>query len=213
MHTHSGRRFTEQVGWDIFAGMKGTPEKVEEFAGALVRAVEDACGLKLDFTPDTLPFLDHYRTHCCGVVGLDRPELLQLVAPMAGCYFAEVVRRSFEARWVMPSEDMATWRLELEDCFLFFNPLGLALETFLGRKVDGVPGAFEVARDMREAIAEVLDNQPGIREEDFFSLTVRWEIIDLIITHLRQDAVLRGGELVPVTEQDYLDHIEAGDDA
>lgn len=191
--------------------MSGTPEKVREFAEALVRAVDEALGMKLDYTPETLPFLDHYMNHCRQTMGGrdDRMKFLRLVAPMVGCYFGEVVRRNHEARWIMPQEDITTWRVEFSRCFLFFNPLGMAVESFLERETEGVPGAFQVSRERRKAVKEVLDNQPSVLERDFYSLTVRWEILDLISSHLMQDRMLRGREPEYVDERAYRLQIEA----
>ncbi len=126
---------------------------------------------------------------------------------MVGCYFGEVVRRSFETRWVMPEQDPSTWRMEFCRCFLFFNPMGVAVESLLQREVDGIPGAFQVATAQREAIATLLDNQPAVLERDYYALTVRWETLDLISSHLMEHRLLSGEQLDVVPEQAYLDQI------
>ncbi|MBW2262980.1 MAG: hypothetical protein JRG91_13465, partial [Deltaproteobacteria bacterium] len=179
--------------------MDGQPPAVAEFSDALVRAVDKALGMKLDHTPDTLPFLDHYLKHSKSSTedrderGDVKPEFLQLIAPMAGCYFGEVVRRSFETRWVTPGEDPSKWRMEFCRCFMFFSPMGVVVESLLQREVEGIPGAFQVAADQREHVAALLENQPAILERHFFALTVRWEILDLVNSHLMEHMLL-GGE-------------------
>ena len=194
--------------------MAGQPPRVAEFSDALVRAVDEVLGMRLDHTPDTLPLLDHYLRHSRSKEGVEgglggfRPEFLQLLAPMVGCYFGEVVRRSFETRWVMPEQDPSTWRMEFVRCFLFFNPMGVAVESLVQREVDGVPGAFQVAIEMRESVAALLDNQPAVLERDFFALTVRWEILDLISSHLMEHRLLQGEQPEVVPEHVYLKQIE-----
>jgi hypothetical protein len=194
--------------------MQGQPPRVAEFSDALVRAVDESLGMRLDHTPDTLPFLDHYVRHSRStgkgskaLAGLE-PEFLQLVAPMVGCYFGEVVRRSLETRWVMPEKDPSTWRMEFCRCFLFFNPMGVAVESLLQREVQGVPGAFQVAMAQRKSVAELLDNQPAVLERDFYALTVRWEILDLISSHLVENLLIKGEKPDVIPEQVYLDQIE-----
>jgi hypothetical protein len=196
--------------------MSGQPDRVREYVDALLPAVDKAVDLTLDFTPDTLPFLDHYRRHFLTTVGTKdgkrdgwRPEFLQLVAPMVGCYFAEVVRRRHDARWILPTAEVSSWRMEFRRCFLFFNPLGMAVESFLEREVEGVPGAFQVAREDREPLARLLDSQAPVLERDFYSLTVRWETLDLISTHLLQDRTLRGDTLDVITREAYEAQIYA----
>ncbi len=193
--------------------MDGQPPRVAEFSDSLVRAVDEALGMRLDHTPDTLPFLDHYMKHSRssgggdGSLGGFKPEFLQLIAPMVGCYFGEVVRRSLETRWVMPEQDPSTWRMEFCRCFLFFNPMGVAVESLLQREVEWVPGAFQVAAELRENVAALLDNQPAVLERDYFALTVRWETLDLISSHLMEHRLLNGEKLDVVPEQAYLDQI------
>ncbi len=198
----------------------------------MVRAASDSVGVMLDYTPETLPFLDHYRRHAMGSLPARDPsaakpgpgsdcggalasasrvrfEFLQLVAPMAGCYFGEVVRRSHEARWVLPDEaDPSTWRIELVDCFLYFYPMGLAMESLIEQQIDGVPGAFQVSHEQREPVSKLLESQPPVREEDFYSFTVRWETLDLITHHLVEDRTLRGEIDCPFTGSDYDRHFD-----
>lgn len=195
--------------------MAGSPPEVEQFSDAMVRAASEALGLTLDFTPETLPFLDHYRDHYIRSVGasdtdgdLIRPEFLQLVAPMAACYFGEVVRRSHQTRWVTPTDNPPDWRMEFVDCFMYFNPMGVAVESFLGYQSDAVPGSIQVSRTQRPGVQKVLDNQPPIRPEDFFRFTVRWETLDLISFHLLQDKTLKGDQDRTFSEADYLRHID-----
>jgi hypothetical protein len=109
----------------------------------------------------------------------------------------------------MPEEEMTTWRVEFARCFLFFNPLGVAVESFLERETEGVPGAFQVSREQKEAVREILDNQPAVLERDFYALTVRWEILDLISSHLMEDRIARGKEPEFVDEKAYRVQIEA----
>ena len=111
-------------------GSDVAPEQVIEFAGALLDFVERAVGMRLDYEEETLPVVDHY-------LGLaQRPltaELFALVTPAAGCYFGEVVRRKFGGRWVLDGADPVGWRLQLEPCFLYLYPVGMAAEALVER--------------------------------------------------------------------------------
>lgn len=182
-------------------------DKVREFSESLVRSVDEALQVRLDYTPDTLPFLDHYLEHCR--VNSLRPEFLQLLAPMVACYFGEVVTRTYEARWVAPENEIATWRVEFCRCFLFFNPMGVAVETFLEKESDGVPGAFQVSLEQRKGIQEILESQPSVLEKDFYTLTVRWEILDLIHAHLIESHLLSGRKPEMIDERQYREQIAA----
>src|SRR5690606_10328312 len=106
------------------------PEAVEDLALAAFRMVKEKLSFELDFTPETLPVLDHYlellRTEGDGPPD---EKVVSVAAPCAGAYFGEVVRRSLPGlRWHLAGDDYTRWRLEARDVFLCFNPIGAALE-------------------------------------------------------------------------------------
>jgi hypothetical protein len=152
------------------------PELVTELADGCVRYVEQAVGVKLDYTQDTLPLLDHYLQ-----MGPDasQQEVVALVAPMAGAYFGEVVRQHLQgARWHAPPDDYQAWRIEFDRCFLHFNPIGMALEALLGEDAEGWAGHLQVLDEDREALKEALEQLGEVQEEDFYKLGVRFEVLE-----------------------------------
>src|SRR5262245_1038843 len=92
--------------------LEPAPPEVADLADASVRYVNDALGLRRDCPPETLPILDHYvRERGRGA----KDEVGALIAPAAGAYFGEVVRRVLPgARWHCPPGDHRRWRLEFE---------------------------------------------------------------------------------------------------
>src|SRR5437868_7407822 len=93
------------------------PPEVGELAEACIVYVERATGVRLDYTPETLPLLDHYvRTMRAELPTKD--DLLALVAAPVGAYLGEVMRRALALAWFTPPGDYRRWRVELEDVFL-----------------------------------------------------------------------------------------------
>ena len=122
---------------------------VAELADACVRYVQEALELELDYTPETLPILDHYLK---SRMEDPKEELLSLLAPTAGAYFGEVVRRTVDgARWHCPSGHFAAHRIEFETFFLHFNPIGVAVE-FL-------PETRSAQEDLRRVVRSVVDHE------------------------------------------------------
>lgn len=162
------------------------PEAVAELAGACVRFVERALGIRLDYTPETLPVLDHWLR---GGEARGRQEVLALVAPAAGAYFGEVVRRSLgDGRWHAPADDHASWRLEMTRSFLCFNPLGAALECALDGPAPGWRAHLVTLPADERELAALLDRTAHVREEDFYRLAVRWEVLEQAVGFLRTRA-------------------------
>jgi len=87
------------------------PGPVVELAESCVRFVQAATGVTLDFSPETLPVLDHYIGSRRDDL-LQRPETIGLVARAAGTYFGEVVRRQIRSFWNATSDDPAVWEAE-----------------------------------------------------------------------------------------------------
>ncbi len=159
---------------------EGTPEHVRDLAVACVQFVERATGVQLDFTSDTLPLLDFYLRS----VGTSQPEIRGLVAPAAGAYFGELVRRAFPARWHAPESDHPAWRIEFETCFLFFNPIALALEAIDGHEaVEGGAG-FGVTNEDRGHLVLALEVLGTLPEDEYYLLSTRFDVLESVVDRL-----------------------------
>ena len=162
------------------------PEPIADNANACVRFVQDALQLELDYTPDTLPILDHYvRTRAA--IGQAGEEVRDLLTPALGAYFGEVVRRELSGvRWHIPVErdDFTSYRLEFESIFLHFNPLGIAREVLEQEDVDGFGATFQVLDEARAALEHALEESGSVSVDDYYSFTVRHETLDQVISIL-----------------------------
>ncbi len=166
------------------------PENIAELADACVRFVERATSLTLDYTPETLPFLDHWVREM-----KEKPahEILSLVGPTAGAYFGEVVRRAHpNVRWRAEGDDFQRFRLEYENCFLHFNPIGVAVEAITMREAAGWSSHFQMLDEDADAVAASLQNSGPVREDDYFRFAVRFETVDQVFAVLSSLALSRG---------------------
>ncbi len=153
-----------------------------DLSDACVRFVQGSLGIVLDFTPETLPILDHYLREARKT---PRDELLQLIAPAAGAYFGEVVKATLgPCRWYLEGEGPEAIRLEFERCFLGFNPVGAALEAVLGEEAPGYGAHLQVLPSEAGLVRESLERTGDIRREDYYRLAVRYEVIEQIATLL-----------------------------
>lgn len=154
----------------------GTPNEVEDLALTAFRVVRERLSLELDFTPETISILDHVLVEQAADPASPAASVL---VPCAGAYFGEVVRRNLGAfRWHCPSDDYAGWRLEGEEKFLFFNPIGVALERVLGEAVDGYHAHLGLYPDDRVKVQRVLEGLGPVREDDYYRLGVRLEVLE-----------------------------------
>lgn len=159
------------------------PEAVADLAASCARFVKTAVGVEPDFTQDTLPVLDHYLA-----LEKELPEdVLALVAPAAGAYFGEVVRRHVgEGEWHCPDGDYAEWRLELPSASVSFNPVGVALEVATGEDAEGWSSHFEVPEADREHAREAAGRLGEVREEQYYTFEIRFEVLLQIWEALRR---------------------------
>lgn len=157
-----------------------------------MRFVQETVGVSLDYRSDTLPVLDHYLKQAARDA---REEIRELLAPAAGAYFGEVVRRAFETvRWHAPSDDYPDYRLEFESFFLCFNPIGAAMEVLLGREQPGWGGHFHMLDDARDTVRDALARSPELNPEDYYTLSVRFEVVEQVADIL---ATLEGMQKTP----------------
>jgi len=169
--------------------MPDTPELITELAAACVSFVHKSLGLTLDYTQDTLPILDHYVRSAQGAP----VEVMELMAAPTGAYFGEVVRRHVDGlRWHAPADDHAGFRLELEPCFLWFNPIGVAREV-IARAPDPEWNAHLQLLDAdRPLVESALEHAGDVNETDYFTFGVRYEVIELVTSVLVARSVTQG---------------------
>ena len=151
------------------------PQEVIDLSGACVAAVQNAVGVELDFSQDTLPVLDHYAS----MVESPTDEVISLLSPMCGAYFGEVVRRHLQdGRWLCPEDDYSLWRLQFEQCVLEFNPIGTAVEVLLKADAAGWFAHLQSEPGNRATVARALEVYGSVRELDYYSFGVRFEAVE-----------------------------------
>lgn len=167
------------------------PDGVEDASLACVEYVRRALGLELDFSPETLPILDHYLARSIEIT--EKEEILDLVVRSAGAYFGEVVRRALGgARWHFPLDEPTACRIEFEHVFLCFNPLGMAREAIAAADQPGWNAHLEVLPRDRPLLEQSLARMGEIREDDYHRLAVRFEVIEQVVATLEAAAISRG---------------------
>ena len=164
---------------------------VHELAGACITYVHRAIGIELDFTPETLPILDHYLLQ----VGKTEEGLTDLIVASAGAYFGEVLIRTLgQMRWHIEANDLDNWRIEVDHVFLFFNPLGMVREAVAKAEVPGCFSHLEVLPRDRPILDESLSHMGDVREDDYYRLAVRYEVIEQVVLALEGASMSRKSE-------------------
>jgi hypothetical protein len=169
-----------------------------------MRFVEAAVGLALDFTPETLPVLDHYvATRREELVA--KPEMIGLVARAAGAYFGEVVRRQFRSFWHVPVDDPSTWELRFEAVYLSFSPLAVAYDAITHGDQEGPVAQFQLDDEDRDAVEMRLSDLPSASDDEFFSFSTRLEVIEIAVDAIKSRMMSTGLGEVAFTGEDYED--------
>lgn len=198
----------QYAGEDFDAGAAPTvtalaPEAITELCAQCEQYVSRAVGMSLDFTPETLPILDHYlslvRTSC-----EERPALLALTANAAGAYFGELVRQRFDGFWLMPTPDVHDWYVCSRAVYFKFNPIGVVHEVIAQSSTHPGPGGeFKLARDEQALIEERLAAVPAVATEHYYLLSTRLEAIDIVMETLRFVVNQGAGQVQELEPEDY----------
>lgn len=170
--------------------MDPAPPVVEDLALGAFRLVKQGLGLELDFTPETLPLLDHYLAGRRAAEGGLADAESALVGPCAGAYFGEVVRRTLpeELVWRVPEDphDYPGWRLAGAHVPLSFNPIGAALEALYAEALADWGAHIELPAEQRARAERVLAEVAPVRDEDYYRLTVRYEVLEEVVLLARR---------------------------
>jgi hypothetical protein len=184
--------------------------------------VRRAVGMELDGSVESLAVVDHY-------LGMgrdeDRAPILALLAAGAGAYFGELVRRAMGAIWIGDGKDPRRLRLLLEPQFLYFAPVDVALEAVLAGSpgpadgAEGDPGDVDAAfhlqtgpeaeDDASSWIEARLAEVPPVPEDQFHTLTCRFETLQLILELLAAKQAQEGGSPRSLGVADYLTALAA----
>jgi len=180
------------------------PAPVFELASACLEYVERALGFSLDFSPDTLPVLDHYIA-TVRELRAERPELLPLVGRAAGAYFGEVVRVQIPAFWrVPPSANVHDFQVCCRLAFLWLNPIGVAYDALHGgTDHDGPRSMLRCAPEDREFLERRLETLPPVPEDQYYSFVTRLEVLEVAHEALRARLEEQGYGGVDLSEEDY----------
>jgi hypothetical protein len=186
--------------------LEPAPPLVAELAEACVRFVRAAVGVSLDFRPETLPVLDHYlatRREELLAVRSANPEALGLVARAAAGYFGEVVRAHFRALWHLPSDDPGHWELRFESVYLSVNPLAVVYDAIAHGDEEGPIAYLELEDEDREAVAARLQELPPAPDEEFFSLAMRLEVLEIAVDVIKSRLMAAGLGEIAFSSDDY----------
>ncbi len=165
-----------------------------------------AVGVELDYDAETLPVLDEYlRIASSGVV--DRPELEPIVASAVAAYLGEVVRRRIDGFWRRrPDDPDDPWELCARRALLSLSPLGVVLESLAKTSERSGPSAeLRLAPDDERLAAERLARIPAVSEDEYYLLSTRVEVIDVVYEALRERLKAEGRESLVFDESDYED--------
>src|SRR5450432_2264297 len=178
------------------------PVAIVDLAQACVRFVEAALGVRLDFTPETLPVLDHYISTRRKEL-TDKPATLGLVARTVGAYFGEVVRHRIACFWHVPSDDPTAWEIRLMPVYLAFHPVGVAYDAITHGDQDGPTEYLRIEDEDREAIEMRLSELPAATDEEFFLLSTRLEVLDIAVDAIKARMMSSGLGEVMFANADY----------
>lgn len=179
------------------------PEPIADYVSACLDYVRRALKMELDFTPETLPLLDHYATLSRETIR-ERPELGPLIAQAMGAYFGEVVRARLGGFWRVPTINVHDWAICTSSVFLWFNPIGVAYDALSsGTEHDGPRSLLRVSPEDHEFLAQRLAALPPLPEDEYFLFSSRFEAIEVAVEALHARLVDGGYEGTEFTLEDY----------
>ena len=154
-----------------------------DLAENCVNFVKRSLQLPLDYTQDTLPILDHYLRVARSET--KKASVLSPLVPAAGAYFGVLLCRQFGgARFVGEGEAYELYRVEFGNFFLHVNPLGIAQEVLTASDAPGWHAHLSMLPDQRVVVEQTLTQGFGLSDQDYYSFSVRYEMIDHVVSVL-----------------------------
>ena len=158
--------------------LQGAPAPIADLSAAACQYVARAVGVELDYTPETLPILDHYVTLARQEIA-ERPSVVPLVARALGAYFGQVAVRVLDGFWRVPSDDDHLWLVCLRPVLLAFGPVGIAYDVLLEGGAGGSGADIHLAKEEREVVFARLESLPQVAEAEYFTFATRLEALEI----------------------------------
>lgn len=152
------------------------PQEVEDLAMMACRNVQQVIGVEPDFTPETLPLVDQYMRQ---LPKDSSAAVTELVLSTVGCYFGEVTRLLLNGRWAISHDPPRRWRVELNNCFFHFRPVGMTGEVFHRGASDEYEGAFATLNEHWDGLSQALAEAVPMPEDEYYSLAGRVDVLQL----------------------------------
>jgi hypothetical protein len=177
------------------------PSEVAELSAACVRFVAARYEGALDFSPETLSYVDQWLRDARAEIP-ERPEAADVVQAAAGAYLGEVIRRAFGARWVVEGGH-SEWKLCLSSVYCAFNPIGMAREALLLEPAEGWGAHLELDPGEGEAIEQRLAALPPVEDDEYYAPTTRFDVLCILVDALREAMRAQGLGDVRFAPEDY----------
>lgn len=198
------------------------------FREQLHRALETE--LSADLGESALAYVDHYLSL---IRDEEREPIISLLAAGAGAWFGEFVRARVGGQWIGDAKDPRRLRLLLEAQFVHFSPIDMAYEAILATSPEPgdarlppgavLDGSFHLRKDSEarehgdapedsegegpsdhDWVAERLAQTSPLPEDQYYSLTARFETLTLILELLASRDLARGREPTRYHLNDYV---------
>jgi hypothetical protein len=193
--------------------------------------VARALKAELDGSVTSLAFVDHYLSMARHE---EREPILSLVAAGAGAYYGELVRKDLGATWIGLGNDPRRLRLLMQSQLIHFSPTDQAFEAIVGGTLDpsdhrhpageGLDASFHLLsprpqssgasapprQDDAAWVDDRLAELSPVPEDQFYSLTGRFETLQLILQLLAAKHLEAGVPPRTYGVEDYVEIMGAG---
>lgn len=196
---------------------RATRALVDELVRAFREQVRRAIGVDLDGSVTSLAFVDHYLSLARSET---REPILSLLAAGAGAYYGELVARELGATWIGDGADPRKLRLLLRHQFVHFCPVDQAFEAIIGTTLaaddprapagPALDASFHPRPRTSDADDEAawlearLAELAPVPEDQFHSLTGRFETLQLVLELLAGRQAAAGDEAREYAVDDYV---------
>ncbi|MCH9681318.1 MAG: hypothetical protein K0V04_07790 [Deltaproteobacteria bacterium] len=193
---------------------------VEGLVATFGEQVRRSLEFELDGSTTSLAVVDHYLSMARDE---DREPIVSLIAAGAGAYFGELIRREIGATWVGDGREPRRLRLLVQPQFVHFSPIDQAYEAIAGAPLSAddpriAPGpAFDGAFGLEpprpnqpeeegdaQWLVDRLAELPPVAEDQFHSLTCRFETLQLMLELLATRQASQGRPAPSLGLADYV---------
>jgi hypothetical protein len=173
----------EKINKFLEVSQQEIPKVVKDFIANGLDLIKNSLSFDLDFTSETLPFVDHYLK----TINSEKDDIQFLVACGTGAYLGETMRQLWGGKWFVENEnEPQTWQIRFVSAPLAINPVSIVYNVIKKDESVAIGAYLNVPPNSRELLQDAMDNTAMVSLDVYYSICGQFDGVQFALDFLSE---------------------------